>query len=545
MRRPRPRPTRIPPDPVPPPDPDPAPDPVPPPDPDPAPDPVPPPDPDPAPDPVPPPDPDPAPDPAPGAKLKTPWSIAKVGDAFTYKMGGKMSQTWKVVKVDDENAHVEQTTQIPGMPAGMSAAFDDGQVPPIRRGGQERHGRVQGHHEGSGDGKGDHQRQGVHLQGRRNDGHHEEPDGRGGEEDHHEGLDVRRDPGRLGQDHDRRHGHDAGSDGTHRVQARRLTLRTQAVQNRRNRPGRSTRPGRFCHTAAAASPSRPRNVRATSPILVGAGRRGDVASLGPPRADPNRRGCPHASELPPPGRVPGLRVQRGKGPRTRQRCRGLPAAGAVARFGSLRFVHGSPVHCLAWSPDGKMIATGGPGKGKPIRLWDVATGRQIRTVHRARCRYGLAPSWYVVARLLARRQAAGERRRTGVLRARLRRGDRRQGVRVPPRRRGPSGGPQPSPTRRVPRRRRHGGQYRRRSTMSRPKQSDRASQARVAGIRRSRPAGGLRHRCPQRLADCPAVCRQSQERRRREADVRRDHRHRQRRQMYRFECARISDGVLR
>ncbi len=51
----------------------------------------------------------------------------------------------------------------------------------------------------------------------------------------------------------------------------------------------------------------------------------------------------------------------------------LPA-GAVARLGTLRFRHESPIEAIAFSPDGKIVATG----HSPIaRLWDVATGKTL------------------------------------------------------------------------------------------------------------------------------------------------------------------------
>ena len=57
----------------------------------------------------------------------------------------------------------------------------------------------------------------------------------------------------------------------------------------------------------------------------------------------------------------------------------LPA-GAVARCGTARFRHGATVRCLAWSPDGRIIASGGQGWTSPIRLWDARTGKQIRSL---------------------------------------------------------------------------------------------------------------------------------------------------------------------
>jgi WD40 repeat protein len=48
--------------------------------------------------------------------------------------------------------------------------------------------------------------------------------------------------------------------------------------------------------------------------------------------------------------------------------------GAIARLGSARFQHGLGIHRVAYSPDGKVLAT---SSYKVIRLWDAATGREI------------------------------------------------------------------------------------------------------------------------------------------------------------------------
>src|SRR5215831_9485829 len=46
--------------------------------------------------------------------------------------------------------------------------------------------------------------------------------------------------------------------------------------------------------------------------------------------------------------------------------------GAIARCGTIRLRHSEHVHAIAFSPDGKLMATG--GGDSVIRLWDAASG---------------------------------------------------------------------------------------------------------------------------------------------------------------------------
>ncbi len=51
--------------------------------------------------------------------------------------------------------------------------------------------------------------------------------------------------------------------------------------------------------------------------------------------------------------------------------------GAIARMGTIRFRHDGDALSVAYSPDGKMIASGERNDG-PVILWDAATGKELR-----------------------------------------------------------------------------------------------------------------------------------------------------------------------
>src|SRR5262249_46013871 len=67
-------------------------------------------------------------------------------------------------------------------------------------------------------------------------------------------------------------------------------------------------------------------------------------------------------------------------PEARQDRAGVPdghlPVGAVARMGSTRLRHGDAVSFAAYTPDGKALVTA--GRDQMVRLWDPATGKEVR-----------------------------------------------------------------------------------------------------------------------------------------------------------------------
>jgi WD40 repeat protein len=55
--------------------------------------------------------------------------------------------------------------------------------------------------------------------------------------------------------------------------------------------------------------------------------------------------------------------------------------GTIARLGSTRFAHSWMSFGVAWSPDGKVIASiGGFSSARPLCLWDAATGKELHDI---------------------------------------------------------------------------------------------------------------------------------------------------------------------
>ncbi len=49
--------------------------------------------------------------------------------------------------------------------------------------------------------------------------------------------------------------------------------------------------------------------------------------------------------------------------------------GVLARMGTVRLRHGGPTRSVAFSPDGKTLASG--SEDQTIRLWETATGKSL------------------------------------------------------------------------------------------------------------------------------------------------------------------------
>jgi WD40 repeat protein len=59
--------------------------------------------------------------------------------------------------------------------------------------------------------------------------------------------------------------------------------------------------------------------------------------------------------------------------------------GALLRLGTVRLRHGDGVCAVAFAPDGKLLAS--VSRDRTLRLWDAATGRQIRQLSEPDCEY--------------------------------------------------------------------------------------------------------------------------------------------------------------
>jgi WD40 repeat protein len=67
--------------------------------------------------------------------------------------------------------------------------------------------------------------------------------------------------------------------------------------------------------------------------------------------------------------------------------------GALQRLGTVRLLHNRDADFVCFAPDGKTLASA-TGHGGPCRLWDVATGQQLREMRLA---HWVAPDWKIWA----------------------------------------------------------------------------------------------------------------------------------------------------
>jgi RNA polymerase sigma factor (sigma-70 family) len=127
---------------------------------------------------------------------------------------------------------------------------------------------------------------------------------------------------------------------------------------------------RVLKAMAAARPATGAALAALVMALAGLAA-GAAALLLPPR--PDKQPSERAETTPPGWQAPAGRSRAAR--RTSDRHGDPLPPGALARLGTIRLRHGGAITCFAFGPTGKRLATG--GQDRTVAVWDTAGGREV------------------------------------------------------------------------------------------------------------------------------------------------------------------------